>query len=147
CPVSRTARVCPVSRTGPGSPAVRPLRGCRAAPCTCPPTWADPPERPGHTGLVARGRGRGGRALPQYAAAAPARASRWAGSRTRRGGYPRPFLTSRTRRGGRVTATVTAHLSDTDLATVDRYWRAANYLAVGQIYLLDNPLLSEPLTA
>ncbi len=26
------------------------------------------------------------------------------------------------------------------------WWRAANYLAVGQIYLLDNPLLREPLT-
>ncbi len=31
------------------------------------------------------------------------------------------------------------------LAHVDAYWRAANYLAVGQIYLLDNPLLTEPL--
>ncbi|MEJ2853696.1 MULTISPECIES: phosphoketolase family protein [unclassified Saccharothrix] len=29
---------------------------------------------------------------------------------------------------------------------VDAYWRAANYLAAGQIYLLDNPLLREPLT-
>src|SRR5690348_3219753 len=28
---------------------------------------------------------------------------------------------------------------------LDRYWRAANYLSVGQIYLLDNPLLKEPL--
>src|SRR3569833_1872696 len=33
-----------------------------------------------------------------------------------------------------------------DLDLLDRYWRAANYLSVGQIYLLDNPLLSEPLT-
>ncbi|MCT9934339.1 phosphoketolase family protein [Planotetraspora sp. A-T 1434] len=32
-----------------------------------------------------------------------------------------------------------------ELAKVDAYWRAANYLAVGQIYLLDNPLLGEPL--
>ena len=32
-----------------------------------------------------------------------------------------------------------------DLAVLDRYWRAANYLSVGQIYLLDNPLLREPL--
>ena len=32
-----------------------------------------------------------------------------------------------------------------DLALLDRYWRAANYLSVGQIYLLDNPLLLEPL--
>ena len=29
---------------------------------------------------------------------------------------------------------------------IDAYWRAANYLSVGQIYLLDNPLLREPLT-
>jgi xylulose-5-phosphate/fructose-6-phosphate phosphoketolase len=31
------------------------------------------------------------------------------------------------------------------VALLDRYWRAANYLSVGQIYLLDNPLLREPL--
>ena len=30
-------------------------------------------------------------------------------------------------------------------APIDAYWRAANYLSVGQIYLLDNPLLREPL--
>jgi xylulose-5-phosphate/fructose-6-phosphate phosphoketolase len=32
-----------------------------------------------------------------------------------------------------------------DMELLDRYWRAANYLSVGQIYLLDNPLLKEPL--
>ena len=32
-----------------------------------------------------------------------------------------------------------------ELRLVDAYWRAANYLSVGQIYLLDNPLLREPL--
>ena len=37
--------------------------------------------------------------------------------------------------------------SATDLELVDAYWRAANYLSVGQIYLLDNPLLREPLPA
>src|SRR5258708_26771436 len=31
------------------------------------------------------------------------------------------------------------------LSRIDAYWRAANYLSVGQIYLLDNPLLKEPL--
>ena len=31
------------------------------------------------------------------------------------------------------------------LDLIDRYWRAANYLSVGQIYLMDNPLLREPL--
>jgi len=36
-------------------------------------------------------------------------------------------------------------VTDDDLRALDAYWRAANYLAVGQIYLLDNPLLREPL--
>src|SRR5213082_3492259 len=36
-------------------------------------------------------------------------------------------------------------LSPADLHAIDAYWRAANYLSVGQIYLLDNPLLTEPL--
>ena len=35
----------------------------------------------------------------------------------------------------------TAHLSDEVLSQIDGWWRAANYLSVGQIYLLDNPLL------
>ena len=34
-----------------------------------------------------------------------------------------------------------------ELQLIDAYWRAANYLSVGQIYLLDNPLLREPLRA
>jgi xylulose-5-phosphate/fructose-6-phosphate phosphoketolase len=34
-----------------------------------------------------------------------------------------------------------------ELELLDAYWRAANYLSVGQIYLLDNPLLREPLGA
>ena len=36
-------------------------------------------------------------------------------------------------------------MSDQELHDVDAYWRAANYLTIGQIYLLDNPLLREPL--
>jgi xylulose-5-phosphate/fructose-6-phosphate phosphoketolase len=36
-------------------------------------------------------------------------------------------------------------LPEEELRLVDAYWRAANYLSVGQIYLLDNPLLREPL--
>jgi xylulose-5-phosphate/fructose-6-phosphate phosphoketolase len=36
-------------------------------------------------------------------------------------------------------------LSAAELREMDAYWRAANYLSVGQIYLLDNPLLREPL--
>src|SRR5580658_3272189 len=35
--------------------------------------------------------------------------------------------------------------TETDLQLLDRYWRAANFLSVGQVYLLDNPLLREPL--
>src|SRR5580765_4955560 len=38
-------------------------------------------------------------------------------------------------------------LSSSDLDLVDAYWRASNYLTIGQIYLLDNPLLREPLKA
>jgi xylulose-5-phosphate/fructose-6-phosphate phosphoketolase len=38
-------------------------------------------------------------------------------------------------------------LTDDELSLIDAYWRAANYLSVGQIYLLDNPLLGEPLRA
>ncbi|KOT90805.1 phosphoketolase [Streptomyces sp. NRRL F-5755] len=36
-------------------------------------------------------------------------------------------------------------LTDDELQALDAHWRAANYLAVGQIYLMDNPLLAEPL--
>jgi len=44
------------------------------------------------------------------------------------------------------TVTITPPALDADqLHKIDAYWRAANYLSVGQIYLLDNPLLQEPL--
>src|SRR5436305_12982999 len=36
-------------------------------------------------------------------------------------------------------------LSEAELKNIHAYWRAANYLSVGQIYLLANPLLREPL--
>src|SRR5690348_9134846 len=38
-----------------------------------------------------------------------------------------------------------APLGADELHRIDAYWRAANYLSVGQIYLMDNPLLREPL--
>ena len=38
-------------------------------------------------------------------------------------------------------------LDERELELIDAYWRAANYLSVGQIYLMDNPLLREPLQA
>jgi xylulose-5-phosphate/fructose-6-phosphate phosphoketolase len=40
---------------------------------------------------------------------------------------------------------IAAPLSPDVLGRIDAWWRAANYLSVGQIYLLDNPLLREPL--
>jgi phosphoketolase len=41
--------------------------------------------------------------------------------------------------------TVAAPISPDELRKIHAYWRAANYLSVGQIYLYDNPLLREPL--
>ena len=40
---------------------------------------------------------------------------------------------------------VGSSLATDELQRIDAYWRAANYLSVGQIYLLDNPLLKAPL--
>ena len=40
----------------------------------------------------------------------------------------------------------TEALSSELLHRMDAYWRAANYLSVGQIYLYDNPLLKRPQT-
>jgi xylulose-5-phosphate/fructose-6-phosphate phosphoketolase len=44
-----------------------------------------------------------------------------------------------------ATPTQSKPLTDEELHKINAYWRAANYLSVGQIYLLDNPLLKEPL--
>ena len=44
-----------------------------------------------------------------------------------------------------MTVTEQGPLTANELKNLDAYWRAANYLSVGQIYLLDNPLLREPL--
>lgn len=44
-----------------------------------------------------------------------------------------------------ITTTSPQPLTDTEIRIINAYWRAANYLSVGQIYLLDNPLLKEPL--
>jgi len=45
-----------------------------------------------------------------------------------------------------TTAIAPKNLTANELHQIHAYWRAANYLSVGQIYLLDNPLLHEPLT-
>jgi len=47
--------------------------------------------------------------------------------------------------GDMTTGTLAGPLSPADTDVLDRYWRAANYLSVGQIYLMDNPLLTEDL--
>jgi xylulose-5-phosphate/fructose-6-phosphate phosphoketolase len=46
----------------------------------------------------------------------------------------------------RVVDAIEGPLAPAELERINAYWRAANYLSVGQIYLLDNPLLREPLT-
>ncbi len=51
-----------------------------------------------------------------------------------------------TRDGEGVPESASSTLSADDVRSIDAYWRAANYLSVGQIYLLDNPLLAEPLS-
>jgi len=59
-----------------------------------------------------------------------------------------PTLTLRSRDGAAAGAIPVkqASLNSDELRKMDAYWRAANYLSVGQIYLYDNPLLREPLT-
>jgi xylulose-5-phosphate/fructose-6-phosphate phosphoketolase len=49
--------------------------------------------------------------------------------------------------GTTTTADHTTYLPDDELASLQAWWRAANYLSVGQIYLMDNPLLREPMEA
>lgn len=44
-----------------------------------------------------------------------------------------------------TTAPASGHLGRGELDLLQMWWRAANYLSVGQIYLMDNPLLREPL--
>ncbi|EEQ92766.1 Probable phosphoketolase 2 [Brucella intermedia LMG 3301] len=57
-----------------------------------------------------------------------------------------PHLRNHPRRRQRMTkAPAQGPLAPQQLALIDRYWKAANYLSVGQIYLMDNPLLRKPL--
>ena len=46
---------------------------------------------------------------------------------------------------GSLTHTAVNELTEDEVRCLDAYWRAANFLSVGQIYLMDNPLLREPL--
>src|SRR5689334_15171978 len=55
------------------------------------------------------------------------------------------MATSAVSKQPRKAATGTGPLSADELRKMNAYWRAANYLSVGQIYLFDNPLLKQPL--
>ncbi|HEV2356480.1 MAG TPA: phosphoketolase family protein [bacterium] len=55
------------------------------------------------------------------------------------------MVTTESGRSAQLTVSAKPLPSD-ELRRMDAYWRAANYLSVGQIYLYDNPLLREPLT-
>src|SRR5690242_9524729 len=58
------------------------------------------------------------------------------------------IMVTQTKRESNLPLTVsTEPLSPEELRKMNAYWRAANYLSVGQIYLYDNPLLREPLKA
>ena len=54
--------------------------------------------------------------------------------------------TSSSRKASAAEHSGTSPLDQQELDLMDAYWRAANYLSVGQIYLKDNPLLERPLT-
>ena len=54
-------------------------------------------------------------------------------------------MTSNTRSSAGSTASNAGPATPEELRSIDAWWRATNYLGVGQIYLLDNPLLREPL--
>src|SRR3954451_17486695 len=109
-------------------------RGCRARRCARRRPWV----RPGRPDEWVRS---------DRHARARRTAARRAGDRLVRGRHP-------CRRGAPdtpkehpvgMTATSIPTLSAGELEALDAYWRAANYLSVGQIYLRDNPLLREPL--
>src|SRR5579875_2854932 len=87
----------------------------------------------------------------------PARARTRAGRRRPLGGSEAPGArgpgtnlcpgTGDRTEGSRMTLTEPRQtLSGVELAELDAWWRAANYLSVGQIYLLGDPLLRRPLT-
>src|SRR5437762_10734884 len=54
-------------------------------------------------------------------------------------------MTTETTPDVRVPSQSHSPLAAEELHKIDAYWRAANYLSAGQIYLYDNPLLKEPL--
>jgi xylulose-5-phosphate/fructose-6-phosphate phosphoketolase len=59
---------------------------------------------------------------------------------------PNSTRETRNRNGGSGSPDSQGTFGSDELRRINAYWRAANYLSVGQIYLYDNPLLREPLT-
>src|SRR5437879_4389181 len=57
----------------------------------------------------------------------------------------RPSAKPNSSKSGPVSKQAPGPLKPDELRKIDAYWRAANYLSVGQIYLLANPLLKQPL--
>ena len=55
-------------------------------------------------------------------------------------------VATESKRPRQIKGTTAGQLSADELRKLDAYWRASNYLCVGQIYLFDNPLLRKPLT-
>src|SRR5436190_4767453 len=92
------------------------------------------PRRPRH----ARDRGRSGRAGRRLGSVRPCR---------RRSSLRRLRAAERARDLRQGAAVSGSEAAERELHLLDSYWRAANYLSVGQIYLLDNPLLRQPLEA
>ena len=138
-------------------PAARAQRGRPGQPGRPHPARAGRP-RPGRVGAAQRGHRREPGGLPKDGR--PPRLGGVAKARCahpRRGGGHRPAgwaaglawrLRNLRREGTRMASTTMPRdvvLGAEELALIDAYWRAANYLSVGQIYLLDNPLLREPL--
>lgn len=63
------------------------------------------------------------------------------------GSAPEPHTAIEAEQSAATPEPVEAYLNAGELAALDAWWRAANYLSVGQIYLMDNPLLRAPLEA
>src|SRR4051794_29087692 len=125
----RPARASPARSSSCGPAAVR----CRASTATCSASGGRGPARARHgdrspsaarAGVVTRGRARGQACFTS----------------------PPPCHDVLGRSAMTVShAAGTAPLTDRELESINAYWRASNYLSVGQIYLLANPLLREPL--
>src|SRR5262249_28788642 len=112
------------------------------------------PERAGdpsscRSGIPASGHGRTGRRGSRVPADGRRVAAYQITSRVQSGRRPigrRKLFEVRNTAASSSPATATAErLSPAEVRAMDAYWRAANYLSVGQIYLLDNPLLRESL--